>query len=130
MIKLRKNITFIKPSYIHKRSSLWHSPRQSRILNSRLCQWILDSNLKWDSGFLKLYSGFQSPGFQIPQAKSPESRFPFMGRTMGVSKLFRCRKTSNFRSSVRFNQNKKKSLGFLVDCNFCHFNASIIFIAI
>ena len=76
VIKLRKNITFIKPSYIHKRSSLWHSPRQSEILNSRLCQWILDSNLKWDSGFLKLYSGFQSPGFQIPQAKSPEFQNP------------------------------------------------------
>ena len=31
--------------------------------------WILDSNRLWDSGFLKLYSGFQSPGFRILQLK-------------------------------------------------------------
>ena len=31
--------------------------------------WIPDSNRKRDSGFLKLSSRFQSPGFQIPQAK-------------------------------------------------------------
>ena len=30
---------------------------------------ILDSNRLWDSGFLKLYSGFQSPGFRILQLK-------------------------------------------------------------
>jgi len=30
---------------------------------------ILDSNRYWDSRFLVLYSGFQSPGFQIPPAK-------------------------------------------------------------
>ena len=54
---------------------------------------ILDSNLQQDSGFLELYSGFQSPGFRIPQAKLvripipqakisqiQESGFPFMGR--------------------------------------------------
>ena len=35
--------------------------------------------VKWDSGFLKLYSGFQSPGFWIPQAKVfPVSGFPYM----------------------------------------------------
>lgn len=36
-----------------------------------------------DSGFLKLHSGFQSPGFQISKAKIPlipESKFAFMGR--------------------------------------------------
>ena len=32
--------------------------------------WILDSKLDWDSGFLGLYCGFQSPGFRIPQQKS------------------------------------------------------------
>ena len=63
-------------------------------------------------------------------SRIPESWFPFMGRTMGVNKLFRCRKTSNRQSNVRFNQNQKKSLGFVVDCNFCHFNASSLFIAI
>ena len=31
--------------------------------------WILDSNRKWDSGFLELYSGFQRAGFSIPQGK-------------------------------------------------------------
>ena len=31
--------------------------------------WILDSNRQCDLGLRKLYSGFQSPGFQIPQAK-------------------------------------------------------------
>ena len=30
--------------------------------------WILDSNRQWDSGFLELYSGFQRPGFRIPQS--------------------------------------------------------------
>ena len=36
-----------------------------------------------DSGFLKLHSRFQSPGFQISKAKIPlipESKFAFMGR--------------------------------------------------
>ena len=36
-----------------------------------------------DSGFLKLHSGFQSPGFQVSKAKIPlipESKFAFMGR--------------------------------------------------
>ena len=38
--------------------------------------WILDSNLWWDSGFLELYTGVQSPGFQIPRAIfSPDSVF-------------------------------------------------------
>ena len=31
--------------------------------------WIPDSNCYWDSGFLELFSGFQSPGFLILQAK-------------------------------------------------------------
>ena len=31
--------------------------------------WIPDSNRKRDSGFLKLSSRFQSPGFPMPQAK-------------------------------------------------------------
>ena len=47
--------------------------------------WILDSNRSWDSRFLKLYSGFQKPGFWIPQAKISqilESGFPYMGRSL------------------------------------------------
>ena len=45
--------------------------------------WILNSNRQWHSGFLELYSGFQSPGFWIPQAKISwirESGIPYMGR--------------------------------------------------
>ena len=33
--------------------------------------WIPHSNRQWDSGFLEQYSVFQSPGFQISQAKIP-----------------------------------------------------------
>ena len=59
--------------------------------------WILDSNREWDSEFLELYSGLQSPGLRIPQAKIswipdfarktfskiPDSGFPYMGRHEG-----------------------------------------------
>ena len=31
--------------------------------------WIPDTNPQWNSGFLDQYSRFQSPGFQILQAK-------------------------------------------------------------
>ena len=42
-----------------------------QVLDSSLCQRNLDSEFQsWgDSGFLELYSGFQSPGFWIPQTK-------------------------------------------------------------
>ena len=43
-----------------------------QVLDSRFFvseTWIPDSNCYWDSGFLELFSGFQSPGFRIPQAK-------------------------------------------------------------
>ena len=46
---------------------------------------ILDCNLYWDSGFLELYYGFQSPGFLIIRAKIswiPESGFPYMSRSV------------------------------------------------
>ena len=70
-------------------SPLVGNPRHSWILEST--PWILDSNywipdlFQWnlDSGFLHLYSGFQGPGFRIPNAKIsriPESRFLYMGR--------------------------------------------------
>ena len=42
---------------------------------------IPDSNCQWDSRFLQLFSGFQTPGFGIPLAKIswiPESGFPCM----------------------------------------------------
>ena len=77
------------------------NPRRSSILDSGFhtmdsrFQW-LDSNLcqwKLDSGFLELYSGFQNPGFRIPQANFPrfwipqakiscipESGFPYIRR--------------------------------------------------
>ena len=31
--------------------------------------WTQDSNRYWDSGFLELFSGFQSPGFRFPALK-------------------------------------------------------------
>ena len=43
-----------------------------QVLDSRFSvseAWIPDSNCYWDSGFLELFSGFESPGFRIPQAK-------------------------------------------------------------
>ena len=46
-----------------------------------LCQCSMDS------GFLEFYSGFQSSGFQIPQAtisRIPESEFPNMARFFHV----------------------------------------------
>ena len=42
---------------------------------------ILDCNLYWDSGFLELYYGFQSPGFRIIRAKR-ESGFPYISRSV------------------------------------------------
>jgi len=56
---------------------------QKGIQDSRGFSWIPDSRY-WipDSGFLELFSGFQSPGFQIPQVKIyriPETRKPLMG---------------------------------------------------
>ena len=66
-----------------------------QLRDSNLCQWKLDSgfqNLR-DSGLFELYSGFQNPGFRIPQAYFPrfwipqakisciaESGFPYMKR--------------------------------------------------
>lgn len=54
--------------------------------------WISDSNHYWDSKIVELYSGYQDPRFQIPQAKVsgfrilqgklfqiPESGFPYLG---------------------------------------------------
>ena len=60
------------------------SEQLNLIWSGSLVSWILDSNLQQDSGFLVLDSGFQSPGFRIPQAKNswiPESGFPYMGRS-------------------------------------------------
>ena len=59
------------------------SEQLNLIWSGSLVSWIPDSNLQQDSGFLVLDSGFQSPGFRIPEAKNswiPESGFPYMGR--------------------------------------------------
>ena len=58
--------------------------RNSRywILDSLSVEWIPDSNHKGDSAFLDLYSGFQNPGFRIPQEKFPgfhKKNFPNSG---------------------------------------------------
>ena len=55
----------------------------------------LDPNRYWDSGFLELYSGFQSPRPSIPKEKNlfqiPESGYPYMGLSnpIGFSPDFR-----------------------------------------
>ena len=51
--------------------SKFHKQKFPRFQNPA---WIQDSNCYWDSGFLELYSGFQSPGFHIPQQKFPTFR--------------------------------------------------------
>ena len=38
--------------------------------------WILDTNPYFDSEFLELHSGFQTPGFQIAQQKLEGFRIP------------------------------------------------------
>ena len=51
-------------------------------------EWIFS---KLDSGFLLLDSGFQSPGFRIPQAKKfwiPESGFPYMERRVSIKTIY------------------------------------------
>ena len=40
-----------------------------QVLNFSVCEGNFDSGFQWDSRFLERYSGFQSPGFQISQAK-------------------------------------------------------------
>ena len=50
--------------------------------------WIPTTNHQWNSWFLELKSGFQSPGFWIPQAKINKIRntvLPYIGRWL-VSK--------------------------------------------
>ena len=75
-----KFISFILSPHINPRQS-WILDSTPWIPDSRYFipvfvsgTWILDSNPLWNSGFLELYSGFQSPGFRIPQVKF--SRFP------------------------------------------------------
>ena len=61
--------------------------------------WNVDSGIQWVVGFriFELYSGFQSPGFRIPQAKisrHPESRFPYnFMRQYDIRQVFQ---SSNF----------------------------------
>ena len=53
-------------------------------LSVELGFWIpVVNGMWWDFGVAKLYSGFQIPGFQIPQPKRlriPESQFPYMAQ--------------------------------------------------
>ena len=70
----------VRSSRIH--FSPTHGFSYERVAQFNL-EWIFS---KLDSGFLVLDSGFQSPGFRIPEAKNswiPESGFPYMGRSTG-----------------------------------------------
>ena len=69
----------------HRLMVFLSSKQLNLMWSGSLVSWIPDSNLQQDSGFLVLDSGFQSPGFRIPQAKNswiPESGFPYMGRLL------------------------------------------------
>ena len=74
---------------------------------------IPDSNCQWDSRFLQLFSGFQTPGFGIPLAKIswiPESGFPCMYKGIQdsldsgfrIPDLFQWNLDSGFQMSVGF----------------------------
>ena len=79
---------------------------------------IPDSNCQWDSRFLQLYSGFQTPGFRIPLAKISwisESGFPYMYKGIQdrlgfwiprhgfrIADLFQWNLDSGFQMSVGF----------------------------
>ena len=59
--------------------------------------WIPDSSVKRDSGFLELYSGFQSQ--KIPDSKAKNSGFPYINITTHTRRL-RQSTTARFRSSL------------------------------
>ena len=68
-------------------STLWISGFQYWIPHFfKIGTWISDSNRLWDSGFIELDSGFQSPGFRITQTNlfripdsSSKSFHPYIG---------------------------------------------------
>ena len=82
------------------------NPRQSWILDSSFWifwilvrgTWIPDFNLWRDSGFRELNSGFQSPGYQIPQGK--------LGRI--PESLSSC--IQGFKEDVKYRPVKKKKM--------------------
>ena len=109
VVKKRKKIFIFKPSAAEKKQHANSSHVTSsktvlgsgfhaldsgiQVLNSSLCQWILDSNCSWDSGSLSGIldskaqdSEFQKkifPGVWIPQeqiTRIPESAFPYVER--------------------------------------------------
>ena len=81
----RKDLHHVRESKTVFNSGFWipHRGFQIPITGFQSLSMEIDSgsqNLR-DSGFLELYSGFQNPGFQIPQSKiscTPESGFPHM----------------------------------------------------
>ena len=62
---------------------IWIPYHGFRIL---FCQWKLTPN----SGFLELYSGFQSPGFRIPESRIPsrEAKLNVVTQTQVTTKVF------------------------------------------
>lgn len=83
--------------------------------------------VKWDSGFLKLYSGFQSPGFWIfPQAKVfPVSGFPYMECTFSflltASESHLPFWVNNINRSENFQQKFWKEMDYFWTFRFRHF---------
>ena len=85
--------------------------------------WISDSNRLWYSRLLERYSGFQNPGFRIPEVKfsripdssgknfldfKTESRLPYMGRT-AMSRFF-----VTLIKTQKSTLQSKKTLGIMV----------------
>ena len=67
--------------WIQDRLGIWIPRRGFQIPGTGfLVFFSVESNCKWNSGFLELYSGLQSPGFRIQIALIPESVFPYMWR--------------------------------------------------
>ena len=80
----RRPLGFVRHAFISPPRMVFLTSEQLNLIwSGSLVSWIPDSNLQQDSGFLVLDSGFQSPGFRIPEAKNswiPQSGFPYMGR--------------------------------------------------
>ena len=80
----RRPLGFVRHAFISPPRMVFLTSEQLNFIwRGSLVSWIPDSNLKQDSAFSVLDSGFQSTGFRIPRAKNswiPESGFPYMGR--------------------------------------------------
>ena len=100
-------------------STLWISGFQYWIPHFfKIGTWISDSNRLWDSGFIELDSGFQSPGFRITQTNlfrtpdsSSKSFHPYMGWCEKYASCFRSKGFVHYSSLLH--------LQFRYRCHLC-----------